>query len=258
MFVVTTYTEQATALGSGVRPDWSPVDDRIIFQRFGEVFTVNPDGSDLDKVAETSGTLIGWSLDGNRYAWWTGVLGSGLTIHIKEADSGSVQAIELDDTRIDVGHWELSGIAVYSNSGWGQRESERTYVSILNVNTHELLRGVGLCTEGTSDWTLDGRPVCSWWGYSVGDWGEYTGWINAVGDNGESITVAERLLQVSYPSWSPDGRSFVFDLELPDSRELFIAEGEEFDAVRQITHSGQAELPSQMEPCRRYNCLPDR
>ncbi len=247
MFVVNAYTEQSVLLGPGIRPDWSPVDDRIIYQHLGEVFIVQPDGSNLRRIADTDGgLLLGWSPDGTQYALSKSseryveeyeTLWDIFSIFIRDINGEDVREIVLGYHDYGVGNWGPLGITVYSVQGWTPRMSERTSAFISNPESESRIHGSGKSCSSPVDWTLDGRYACSWYGNFVG---EYTGWIYAKNENGESIRVADGLLSLSGLAWSPDGKSLAFDLELSDgTRELFIAEGEGLKTVRQITFDGQ-------------------
>ncbi len=256
MFVVNAYTEQSVLLGPGVRPDWSPVDDRIIYQHIGEVFIVQPDGSNLRRIADTDGgLLLGWSPDGTQYALSKSseryveeyeTLWDIFSIFIRDINGEDVREIVLGYHDYGVGNWGPLGITVYSVQGWTPRMSERTSACILDPESENKS---GRSCSGSVDWTLDGRSACSWYGYFVGDWGEYTGWISAENENGEKIRVVDGLLSLSGLSWSPDGKSLAFDLELSDgTRELFIAEGERLETVRQITFDEQWNTRPEWSP----------
>lgn len=270
ILIVDVHTEQRAIVGPGRNARWSPIDDRIIFQN-GGVFTVESDGSNLRKVGECNeGKMLGWSPEGERYAcareelvenpagdeWLTPI------ITIKEIDGDILDEIVLDEFVTGVGSWLRWGIEIYSIQSWGMRGSQINSACLLDPDsktewgTHVVSRCSGAsCCSGTTDWSPDGIHAA----YSA-IWHDFNDfWVEGAIkvtrediEPGQEIVVVDSLYEpASWPSWSPDGRSLVFGLSsltydnLGDwvgdygTKELFIAEFDDPESIRQITFDNQ-------------------
>ena len=82
------------------RPDWSPDGTRIAFSRgtggglVSNIFTVNPDGSDVDQVTDgiLGNNVASWSPDGTQLVFNSGREG-GVQIWVTDADGGNPHPI---------------------------------------------------------------------------------------------------------------------------------------------------------------------
>jgi Tol biopolymer transport system component len=96
---------------------WSPDGSRIVFEHFGSLYTVQPDGSDLSKIMLQTGSSTtaftafdaGWSPDGTKIVFSLNVKGPAGSVQegigTANADGSDVQMITTSPTRDDKADW---------------------------------------------------------------------------------------------------------------------------------------------------------
>ncbi len=265
LVVVDAYSRQATPLGPGYDPTWSPVGDRILFTHLDEAssyktFIVQADGSGRRRVGD--GCAVGWSPSGDRYAYWRRVyfdewktgknqVEQVPVIFIEDARDGySRGLIPLGYLDFQVADWWSIGIVYYSVSGWAIRSSQYRYASIVNPDMWDPSkwaleerrhRGSG-CQPGTLAWSAAASRLACFYVQPEGtDTSPPEGWVperrlNVREIGGDFWEIGENLRGYQL-SWSPDGQRLAFDLwlEEEDTRDIFVAEGERLDRIRRLT-----------------------
>jgi hypothetical protein len=201
---------------------------RIAFASYGELYSVNADGSALKRLTWTLEIEQAptWSPDGMRIAYES-YMGGRLRIWAMNAD-GSAQA-QLTFSKIPITDddpaWSPDGTQI----AFASTRSGSWNLWVMNADGSDL-RQVSTVFGNDPAWSPDGRRLAY-----VGRDG-----IGVVGADGSAQHVVSALgASASGPSWSPDGSQIVFSRTNPSGNpgELFIANADG-SGERLLTNDG--------------------
>ncbi len=168
-----------------------------------EIFTVNPDGSDLSKLGD--GRDPAWSPDGTRLAFTINRPGLGIAL------------INADGT----GRTELTHDVAYAQSpSWSPDGTEIAFAAqdgiyVMSVDGTDIHRVAGYtgplaCADFEPSWSPDGTTIA--WAVRC-DGGGLGIWTVRPDGSGLSTVVdaGSGLSTFNYPTWSPDGTLLAFE-----------------------------------------------
>lgn len=255
LLVADAYSHRTVAaLGPGHDPKWSPAGDWILFTRSQQVFLVQADGSNRRQVGD--GRAVGWSPDGDRFAFWQSEVRSGElipVIFIEEVEGANRREIALGHLDYNVFDWWSIGIACHTVSGQGIETSPTRFTTVLDPDTGR--RRTSLAMEPrTASWSPSTSRLAYFYAQTAPDGSdedfvpEYALYVQE-GMTGERMEIGENLPGFFPPSWSPDGRRLAFDGKVEeDTREIFVAEGEGLGRLRRITFDSLWNLNPHWSP----------
>jgi Tol biopolymer transport system component len=220
----------ALAAGAYVTGSDGPArNGRIAFVYQNDIYTVEPDGTDRQLLAEGAGTGVAWSPDGTRLAYWSGRDSGAWKLTVVDADGSNPRVVASGDASIGgvVGSWEpawspdgsklaftarLVGGAptacVDSSDGSPSFCSSRVFVAEVDddESTGAVQVGDPDMSARTAVWSPDGTTIAFGSGDAQQGFGLYL--MDADG------TDVRRLGEVSGTwwsfitlAWSPDGKS---------------------------------------------------
>jgi Tol biopolymer transport system component len=213
--------------GSDSRPLTAPVAARIVFSGDGggeqiDLFSMNPDGSDVRQLTDTSASEEGpaWSPDGTRIAF---------AVREPEDTTSYVGVMDADGAnRGEIGATRLEGRTPVASPTWSPDGSEIAfaaygegggiYVAPLNGGPERRLTSAGPPTahvDSEPEWSPDGGSIAfiRWTLGTAEDGNEYQ--ILRIDAEGGKPTVLARFAavgreQVRGLSWSPDGSRLAY------------------------------------------------
>ena len=208
----------ALVLPASAHATFPGANGRIAFERGGDIWTMNPDGTDQVNLTNTAATEIdpNWSPDGSKIIFKDGTLG----FHVMNADGSGVSELARPAPSIDPG-WSPDGTKFVFSS---QTQSiDAALVANPGPSWHIGKEGPsGDSTNVEPDWSPDGENI-AWQVYCDGDFGgglgsTYIAMAPAEGGgpvqrvtSATECPVFEDLPYVDgEPSWSPDAQRILF------------------------------------------------
>lgn len=231
-------------------PLFAPVGGRIAFERPGEVWVMDGDGSDQRRL--TDGRLVDWLPTGDRVLVVRGLGADGVdpTWALHDLATGEEQEIAIDlplvpdlDTTYrdydypDHSEWSWAGNPVLSPDGetlalmlyrrdWGDDQYDWDFASVYTVG----LDGAGLTRVpkytyawGISGWSPNGQQLLYW---AEEPRAECASSVRSLRPDGTAggVHIPRRCAQPG-PVWSPDGRRILFVSGRSDSLQIASKDG---------------------------------
>lgn len=204
--------------------------DRIVFLRKGEdagIYTVNPDGTDLERIREPDYMPVGWTEDRTRiivtrymdfdkpkihekakYAWAT-IKADGTDLQEYKASESSL-SLSPDGTRriYEEGRGTIIPIQVYIENVDGSERKQLT--------TTEPSYGSKSQIRTSSMWTPDGQHIL----YSVGGPGDWDIYIMEPDGSNPRLFISD----ADGLQWSPIGDKLLFTARRDGNLEIYVAD----------------------------------
>lgn len=229
---VTRLTQQP---GSGMtfQPLWSPDGTRIAFTSGGNVFVMNPDGSDQLRAAAGGAVFLsGWSPDSKRITF-TDMNDKtfGDDLYVANADGTGRAALT------DTGHVGSAGPRDWSADGRRVLFEESGDLYVVNVDGSGRTRLTATAaTEMLASWSPDGTRI----GFTS-DGDDPKGELYVMNADGSNVT---RLTANTFfdggPFWSRDGSQIVFASDRDGVPDLYIMNADGTGQARVTVNAGFA------------------
>jgi len=198
--------------GSARSPDWRPDGERIAFTT-GNVYTIRPDGSDLQQVTAFGDSFFpAWSPDGNRLAFDTSY-----------RDENGAHVIWLSDPNgSNLKDISEHGVGEWRDPDWSSKGRKIVHLRFLDDTFGEevfVMDSTGANALRLTDneqndrspaWSPDGQWIA--WSHSTGD-GLAVSVMRADGSNKQQLVGSP----TAEPSWAPDSERLVFIKPDPES-----------------------------------------
>lgn len=197
---------------------WSPAGDTILFEvqthAAGEIWTMNPDGSDARNIAD--GLSASWSPDGREVA----VVGPKGFISILSADGSAL-------TEIDLGLGEDESVELAPD--WSPNGAEVALsVSPLNISASRIVavradgkgrpRSLGEARDGVLEahprWSPDGSLIAF---HHSDEFDGTTVWVMRADGSARRLVARD----AGPPAWSLDGKSLLCEVAAPGTEGVF-------------------------------------
>src|SRR5688572_11733896 len=220
---------------------------KIAFASNEELFTMDPDGSNLTRIPTTSceGLEPDWGPDGHTIAFIERCGPSGtFDLSVIDVDGSGlrrVYATDTDDAEID---WSPDGSQVlFISEVEGDREiylSDAGFTRITNLTNNS-------ARDDWPAWSPDGTKI-AFSSNMTGDYEIYT--MNADGTAVRNLTSAPGAddggsdLGAGGPSWSPDGQSITFDSTRAGGDWQVFRMRADGSGVTQLTEDGRNREPA--------------
>lgn len=172
---------------------------------FIEIFTVNPDGSALSKLARTrspAGGSPSWSPDGSKIAYYWRSPSGAMDIFVMNADgSGKTQLTDLHSYAFDP-TWSPNGSKIaflgHNPTGWGQE------IFTMKADGTDLTQLTDLHSPYTDmpEWSPDGSKI------AFGS--HFKSQLYVVNGDGSGLAQITTGNFDSWPDWSPAGTKIAF------------------------------------------------
>jgi TolB protein len=97
---------------------WSPDGRQLVFDRMGQIYTINADGSGLTAISISSVTPLGepaWSPDGTRIAFTGGSASSSYDIYVVDVDGSNLQRLTASTAQEGEASWSPDGTQLVFN-----------------------------------------------------------------------------------------------------------------------------------------------
>ena len=218
----------AGAMVAGSGGDMHAVNGRIAFANMGDIYTVEPDGSDRQVLVEGARDVrnLAWSPDGTRLAYWSGNVSVGpWTLSVVDAD-GSDPVTVASDVKYVVGNafatpeWSPDGKSLAFTAttsapctgpgvgAMGDFCSSRVFVAAADGSTGAVQVGDPDMDARTVAWSPDGSTLAFGAGNAKDDIGLYL-----MDADGSDIRRIDDVPGNGYAflrlDWSPDGTHVV-------------------------------------------------
>jgi len=205
-------------------PSWSPNGDRITFTRaFNhafDIFSVQPDGSDLKQLTDAPGNdaHTTWSPDGKHILFNSGRDGSIPLLYVINPDGSGIRRLcPKSHLWEEYPDWSPDGtkIAFMSNVGFSS-----WVIFVMNVDCSglkQVTQGPG--EDGGPRWSPDGKKIA----FTSNRTGRAEVYVmNADGSQQTRLTTSSKVTSFNSPDWSPDGTRFLYMHSLPHSGEIWV------------------------------------
>jgi Tol biopolymer transport system component len=196
------------------------------------IFTVQPDGTGRTLLVSGERSSVGpvWSPDGTRLAYWSAVdSANGYGLHVLDLDdSRSIAAADGRTFYSDSASWSPDGKRLAFTTATGE-------LRLVNSDGTNLQRiGDPAMRFGIPTWSPDG----TWIAVRVElDSGKYRGYVIHPDGTGQIAITAPYAVGEAHMGfgWSPDGRSVVYHVALPNDYDIAISRRDASGAWRQET-----------------------
>ena len=218
LFATMTLVAGVTLLAGTAQAETPGVNGRITFGRFNDdigdfdIFTANPDGSDMTEVLPGPAECPRWSADGTQIL--VCVEDDGLVRPaIMDADGSGLSVVPVADPTLNLGCWAWSGSGRLACEAWDDAHPNRAPgVFVLRSSDGGGLHRVTTNSVGSHDVPGDFAPGGGRIVFGRGaDPNTESGTLYVVGADGTGLhRITPRGFAEDNGSWSPDGRWIVF------------------------------------------------
>ena len=218
MFAAVMVLASVTLLAGTAQGETPGQNGKITFGRFNEaigdfdVFTANPDGSEMTEVLPGPAECPRWSADGTQIQ--VCVVDDGLVRPaIMGADGSDLSLVPVSDPTLNLGCWAWSGSGRLACEAWDDAHPNRAPgVFVLRSSDGGALHRVTTNTLGSHDIPGDFSPGGDRIVLLRGtDRDSETGTLYVVGTDGTGLhPITPKGFAQDFGSWSPDGRWILF------------------------------------------------
>lgn len=206
-------TTRLVAEGLTLSPDWRPDGDRIAFAT-GNIYTINPNGSELRRVREIGGSFFpSWAPGGDRLAFDTSYRdeNGAHVIWLMNPDGRNLK----DISQHGVGEWRDPDWSPGGDKLVHLRFLEGVFGEEVFVMDSTGENAIRLTNNERNDRSPAWSPDGEWIAWSpITESGHYELWVmRADGSEQQKLLDGGRS-----PSWSPDSERLVFARPASDSR----------------------------------------
>jgi len=214
----------AVALVAGISLMGGPVhgattDGKIAFGRFDadigdfDIFTANPDGSDMTEILPGPAECPRWSADGSSIQVCVVSPAGLIRPAIAGADGSNLTLVPVSDQSLNLGCWAWSSTGLLACEGWDDAHPNRAPgVFALRSSDGGGLRRLTTNTAGTHDIAGDFSPGGGRFVFMRGaDPDAETGTLYVMNTNGTGLhSISPKGFAQDFGSWSPDGEWILF------------------------------------------------